>query len=57
MQWQELSTDERKYFKDKADTDKLRYLNDQRDFYDEVEKIGKKYGTIINENGQVSVAK
>jgi hypothetical protein len=28
-----------KYFQDKADTDKKRYLKEQKDFYDEVERI------------------
>jgi len=30
-----------KYFQEKADTDKIRYLNEQKAFYDEVEKIHK----------------
>lgn len=39
--WQRLLIKENgtKYFQDKADRDKLRYLNEQRAFYDEVEKI------------------
>ena len=35
-----MMNEERKYFKDKADKDKVRYLNEQRAFYDEVERIG-----------------
>ena len=38
--WQSMTKDERKYFKDKADRDKIRYLDEQRAFYDEVERIG-----------------
>eukprot|EP00349_Pseudokeronopsis_sp_Brazil_P000810 CAMPEP_0202960972 /NCGR_PEP_ID=MMETSP1396-20130829/5081_1 /ASSEMBLY_ACC=CAM_ASM_000872 /TAXON_ID= /ORGANISM="Pseudokeronopsis sp., Strain Brazil" /LENGTH=68 /DNA_ID=CAMNT_0049680507 /DNA_START=530 /DNA_END=736 /DNA_ORIENTATION=+ len=39
-QWQALTKEQRKYFKDKADRDKVRYLDEQKAFYDEVEKIG-----------------
>jgi len=39
-QWQALTPEQRKYFKDKADRDKVRYLDEQRAFYDEVERIG-----------------
>lgn len=39
--WQQLlaKEDGTKYFQDKADKDKVRYLNEQQAFYDEVEKI------------------
>jgi hypothetical protein len=36
-----MTSEERKYFKDKADKDKVRYLDEQREFYDEVERIGQ----------------
>lgn len=39
-QWQAMLDEERQYFKDKADKDKIRYLAEQKKFYDEVEKIG-----------------
>ena len=39
-QWQSMTNEERKYFQDKADKDKLRYLEESKEFYDEVEKIG-----------------
>lgn len=41
--WQKLLIKENgtKYFQEKADTDKIRYLNEQKAFYDEVEKIHK----------------
>jgi hypothetical protein len=55
-QWQSLSKEERRYFKDKADKDKVRYLNEQKAFYDEVEKIGHKVGTVTTKEGQVAVA-
>lgn len=41
-QWQSLTNEQRKYFKDKADHDKLRYLDEQKEFYDEVAKVRKK---------------
>jgi hypothetical protein len=47
---------ERKYFKDKADRDKIRYLSEQKAFYDEVEKIGQQVGTVTTKEGQVAVA-
>jgi hypothetical protein len=40
----------------KADTDKVRYLHEQRAFYDEVEKIGKDIGTVTTKDGKVVVA-
>ena len=54
--WQALSAEERNYFKQKADKDKVRYLTEQRAFYDEVEKIGKNVGTITTKEGKVVVA-
>lgn len=55
-QWQALTEEQKNYFKEKADKDKLRYLNEQRAFYDEVEKIGQKHGTVTTKDGQVVVA-
>jgi hypothetical protein len=55
-EWQSMTGDERKYFKDKADRDKVRYLNEQRAFYDEVERIGIRVGTVTTKDGQVNVA-
>lgn len=55
-QWQALTEEQRSYFKDKADKDKLRYLNEQKAFYDEVEKIGSKVGTCVTKEGHVVVA-
>ncbi len=40
--WQSMSETDRKYFKDKADNDKHRYLAESRKFYDEVSRIGEK---------------
>ena len=39
-QWQSMIDEDRNYFKVKADQDKVRYLDDQRAYYDEVQKIG-----------------
>jgi hypothetical protein len=50
-EWQSMTGDERKYFKDKADRDKVRYLNEQRAFYDEVERIGIRVGTVTTKDG------
>lgn len=55
-QWQALTKEQRRYFKEKADKDKVRYLNEQRAFYDEVEKIGQKVGTTTTKEGQIVVA-
>ncbi len=54
--WQALTHEERQYFKEKADRDKVRYLTEQRAFYDEVEKIGKNVGTVTTKEGKVVVA-
>lgn len=55
-QWQSMSEVDRNYFKEKADHDKVRYLNDQRAYYDEVQKIGQQNGTIKTKDGVVLVA-
>ena len=55
-QWQAIAEEQRKYFEDKADKDKVRYIKEQKAFYDEVEKIGSKVGTQMSNNGQVVVA-
>jgi len=54
--WQALTEEERQYFKMKADRDKVRYLHEQRAFYDEVEKIGKDIGTVTTKEGKIVVA-
>jgi hypothetical protein len=54
--WQALTNEQRNYFKEKADRDKVRYLTEQRAFYDEVEKIGKNVGTVTTKEGKVVVA-
>lgn len=54
--WQAMTAEERHYFKKKADTDKVRYLTEQKAFYDEVEKIGKNVGTVTTKEGKVIVA-
>jgi hypothetical protein len=55
-QWQAMTNEKRKYFKEKADKDKVRYLDEQKAFYDEVEKIGKSVGTFTTKEGQIIVA-
>lgn len=55
-QWQALTDSQRNYFKDKADKDKVRYLEEQKAFYDEVERIGQERGTVTTKEGQVIVA-
>lgn len=55
-QWQAMTANERIYFKNKADKDKVRYLDEQRSFYDEVEKIGSRVGTVTTKEGQIIVA-
>ncbi len=54
--WQAMTAEERHYFKQKADKDKIRYLTEQKAFYDEVEKIGKNVGTVTTKEGKVIVA-
>ena len=46
-----MTKEQRRYFKDKADRDKIRYLDEQKEFYDEVEKIGNTVGTVTNKEG------
>jgi len=46
-----MTKEERSYFKTKADKDKVRYLKEQKAFYDEVEKIGQKVGTVTTKEG------
>lgn len=38
--WQSMTDHDRLYFQDKADRDKIRYLREQKQYYDEVERIG-----------------
>lgn len=38
--WQSISEADKKYFKEKADNDKHRYLAESRKFYDEVARVG-----------------
>ena len=44
-QWQGLTEKQRKYFQDKADVDKVRYLKEMKAFYDEIERIGNRVGS------------
>eukprot|EP00347_Sterkiella_histriomuscorum_P011021 403374052 len=55
-QWQAMTTDQKKYFKQKADKDKVRYLNEQKAYYDEVEKVGLAVGTTTNKEGMIVVS-
>lgn len=55
-QWQAMTEESRAEFKRKADKDKVRYLQEQKAFYDEVEKIGKDVGTVTTKEGKVVVA-
>lgn len=50
-----MTSEQKRYFKNKADRDKVRYLNEQKAYYDEVEKVGLTVGTTINNDGQVTV--
>ena len=38
--WKSLNAEEKQYFKDQSDRDKVRYLKEQKSFYDEADKIG-----------------
>ena len=49
--WQNLTDPERKYFQDKADLDKIRYLREMKEFYDEVGRIGDRMGTTKAKDG------
>lgn len=55
-QWQNLTDKDRQYFQDKADLDKLRYLKEMKEFYDEVQRIGDRMGTVRSSDGQYNVA-
>lgn len=46
---------DRKYFQDKADIDKIRYLKEMKEFYDEVGRIGDRVGTMTTKDGVVNV--
>ena len=47
--WQELNDEGRKYFQDKADKDKIRYLHEQEAFVGEIEKIGTEKAEALKE--------
>ncbi len=51
-----MTIDQKKYFKQKADKDKVRYLNEQKAYYDEVEKVGIAVGTTTNKEGMIVVS-
>lgn len=51
-----MTPQEREYFKQKADADKLRYLQEQRSYYDEVERIGYQFGTVRQMDGAYKIA-
>jgi hypothetical protein len=51
-----MTEEARAEFKKKADKDKVRYLQEQKAFYDEVEKIGRDVGTVTTKEGKVVVA-
>jgi len=53
-QWQSLT--DKNYFQYKANRDKIRYLHQMREFYDEVERIGKRVGTQKTDDGLYTVA-
>lgn len=52
--WQSISEVDKKYFKDKADNDKHRYLAESRKFYDEVARIGQTGNDAAGETSTVS---
>lgn len=54
--WQNMTDKEREYFQDKADVDKIRYLKEMKEFYDEVERIGTRVGTVKQSSGEYNVA-
>lgn len=54
--WQSLTEDNKQYFQDKADRDKVRYLREQKQYYDEVERIGNQIGTVKKKDGIIGVA-
>ena len=51
-----MTDKDREYFQNQADMDKVRYLDEMRAFYDEVERIGNKVGTVRSGNGHYAVA-
>lgn len=58
--WQAMVETDRKYFKDKADNDKHRYLAESRRFYDEVSRIGEqnnqdKKAALANSKAKVQI--
>ena len=54
--WQSMTEADRKYFKDKADKDKTRYLAESRTFYDEVAAIGASMGDQVNKQDSMKQA-
>ena len=54
--WQSMTHLQRQYFKNKADNDKVRYLKQMKEFYDEVEQIGNRVGTVRSTDGIYNVA-
>ena len=55
--WQSMVDTDRKYFKDKADNDKHRYLAESRRFYDEVARIGEINAGVEEEKKQTEATK
>jgi hypothetical protein len=53
--WQSMNPMQRQYFKNKADIDKIRYLKQMKEFYDEVERIGNRVGTVRSAEGIYNV--
>ncbi len=51
-----MTNDDKHYYKSKADQDKLRYLKESKYYYDEVEKLGKRVGTVKTKDGKVVIA-
>lgn len=51
-----MTEKQREYFQHQADLDKVRYLDEMRAFYDEVERIGKHVGTVRLGTGHYAVA-
>jgi hypothetical protein len=51
QQWQSLDDKGKKYFQQKADNDKFRYLEETRKFHDEVAKIGDQANQANNDIG------
>lgn len=53
--WQSMNEAQRQYFKNKADIDKVRYLKQMKEFYDEVERIGNRVGIVRSAEGIYNV--